>query len=296
MATESSDGFWTEPRFKMAAMGVGTLLFALLLMFSFGYELSLPRKPKKPKAISAERFSQRFDRNPAAWAGYLEMDARTYGVPKPEPSELMGVFKYRLDSDAHFLSLAKGGKKSLEVAGLRLELSKQDIRGRTKKQMVLSIENTTNRPLAYRVITRPSKGTQACSQKKKLRHNAIAVLPGGVERRSECIYRKGWKLKIKRVETLELPLLSYHYVSRLFPAQVGYESRVVAGHRPPRGEECRLILPASTSRGIESGSVAWRDIIDFYARHRCETYTFPINYTHFTKPGEVELPVAGGRR
>jgi hypothetical protein len=162
--------------------------------------------------------------------------------------------------------------------------------------MVLSIENTTDTALAYKIDTRPSRGTQACQQKEDLIHNAMAVAAGDAELRSECIYRSGWKLKIRKVETVELPPVSYHYVSRLPAPQIGIERRATRGHRPPRGKSCQLVLPATVAKGIESGETPWLDVVDFYARHRCETYTFPGSYKAIQQAGEVELPAAGARR
>jgi hypothetical protein len=288
----------TDQPFWIVAGAGGVALFALLLFTTFGYELRLPKSPARPKTsvASAERWSEGVDRNPAAWAKYLEMDARAYGAPKTSPEEMKRAFEYRASSRESMLVPGDDAESTVEVAGLRLHVSVQDIKGRTKRMLVLQIENTTDTPLAYKVDTRPSRGTSSCPQKDELVHNAMAIAPGDVETRSECIYRSGWKLKIKSVETMALPELAFHYVSRLPPPQVGYERRVAEGHKPPRGELCSLILPGSIASGIESGALKWRDLVDFYARHRCETYTFPDSYKHFERDGERELPAAGARR
>jgi hypothetical protein len=296
MATDPGS-FWNEPRYKMAVSGGGVVLFVLLLFTTFTHELTVPRKPSRPKVsvASAERFSESVDRTPAIWRNYLERDAQKYGVDAPDPDSMKEPFRYRADDKGWLLVPGKDGN-SVEVAGLRLTVSKRDMRGSNKKLMVLSIENTTDVALAYKIDTRPSRGTQACQQKEDLTHNAMAVAAGDAELRSECIFRRGWKLKIKKVETVELPPVSYHYVSRLAASQVGYERRVVRGHKPPRGATCQLVLPAILAKGIESGEIPWRDVVDFYARHRCETYTFPDSYKAIQRAGEVELPAAGARR
>ena len=36
----------------------------------------------------------------------------------------------------------------------------------------------------------------------------------------------------------------------------------------------------------------WRDIVDFYGRHRCETYRFPTGYRAFTRKGQWAVPVS----
>ena len=66
--------------------------------------------------------------------------------------------------------------------------------------------------------------------------------------------------------------------------------RVARGHKPPRGENCQLVLPASVVRGIADGEIPWRDLVDFYARHRCETYTVPASYRAIQRAGEIALP------
>ncbi|RMH39781.1 MAG: hypothetical protein D6689_15650 [Deltaproteobacteria bacterium] len=294
----SADPFWTDKRARAAAIGGGVVLFAGLWLATFRYDFEVPPRPPKPKptAISAARFSESVDRNPAAWAAYLEMDARTYGVAQPTPADMAQVFPYRSDTQRHVLDPADDAHRAVEVAGLRLEASIAEQPGRPERALVLRIENRTDAFVAYRVVTAPTRGTQHCMRKLHLAHNALALEPRGVAVRSECLYRDGLKLAIKSVETMAIPPLSYFYVSRLFPPQVGYDRRVVQGHKPPRGDECRLILPAVITNGIRSGAVTWRDLIDFYARHRCDTYTFPIGYKHFERPEQVPLPAAGARR
>ena len=44
--------------------------------------------------------------------------------------------------------------------------------------------------------------------------------------------------------------------------------------------------------GLERGEIGWRDLVDFYARHRCQTYQFPISYRAFSAEGAMRLPVA----
>jgi hypothetical protein len=269
-------------------------LVVLLTLVGFRYELTIPDKPPRPRRTneSARAASNDIGRNPAVYGSYLAKDAETYGVGAVAPDALKKVFAYKIDDQEHEL---EPGKKndSIEAAGLRLTVTLKDMAGGTKRMMMLRIENLTDKPLAYRVATWPDKGTQPCHQKEDSRHNALAVAARDVEMRSECIYRSGWKLVVKKVETMALPDLSYHYVSRLVPPQLGIDSRTARGHRPPRGEPCRLILPAEVGRGLEEGSIGWRDLIDFYARHRCDTYVFPAGYKAFTTDDERPLPAAG---
>jgi hypothetical protein len=294
--TSRAQKFWDEQKTRYATMAGGAVLFLVLLVFGLDYQLALPAKPPRPKvtAAGAAKYAAGVDRTPEAWLNYLRMDARGFAVPAPSPDELSDVFAYRSDEQARMLD--PKGQRTLEAAGLRLTVAVKEQSNRHKKLLVLQIENLTGRHLAYRVETYPTKGTQVCADKEDLTHNAMALAPGGMEMRSECIYRDDWKLKIKRVETVELGALSFHYVSSLAPAELGYERRASRGHAPPSGRKCSLFLPAAITRGVESGDIEWRDLIDFYARHRCQTYAFPVGYKAFGRPKERPLPAAPARR
>jgi len=58
----------------------------------------------------------------------------------------------------------------------------------------------------------------------------------------------------------------------------------------PEGERCAFALPQAVRSGLERGEIGWRDLIDFYARHRCETYHFPYDYRAFKKDNERSVP------
>jgi hypothetical protein len=291
-------GFLSDELFRLLVGVAGAALAIALFFVGFQGKLSPPPKPPQPvvKAASAAAYMARVDRTPAAYKEFLARDAEEAGVPVPSVDELSTYFEHRLDTTERTLEPGDDKDAELETAGLRLRLATRDIAGRTKQMMVLQVENLTDRALAYRVDTAPSRGTVPCAEKEELSHNAIALEPHGMEMRSECIYRKGWTLKVTRVETIELPPLSYHYVSRLFPAHIGLERRVVEGHRVPGHRPCTLVLSAQVSRALAEGTTAWRDLIDFYARHRCETYSFPDSYKAVEPGARLELPAAGARR
>jgi hypothetical protein len=126
-----------------------------------------------------------------------------------------------------------------------------------------------------------------------LAHDAIVVGRGKQVQRTECIYRSGMSLAIERVESVALPPLSSAYVSRLPPAAFGADARMARGHRPdlPAGMAvCSTVASQSVRSDIENGTIAWRDLVDFYARHSCETYQFPEGYKAFEKNGARTLP------
>jgi hypothetical protein len=49
-------------------------------------------------------------------------------------------------------------------------------------------------------------------------------------------------------------------------------------------------VPQAVRSGLERGEIGWRDLIDFYARHRCQTYQFPLLYRAFKIDGERPVP------
>src|SRR5262249_54492597 len=147
----------------------------------------------------------------------------------------------------------------------------------------LRIENKTDHHLAYRILATMPLDPRGCVEKVDLPHNAVALAPLEVVERTECGRAVG-SLTIDRVETVELPALAYLYASQVQPAHIGLDARETHGHKPPRGSVCTDIPEQAILRGTEKSVVSWRDVIDFYARHDCHSYIFPVGYHAFTKP------------
>ncbi len=289
----------TEQAFRAIVIGGGVVWFILLFAVGFTHDLSVPKRPPRPPepdVKSATKFSDDVDRSPDAWAKYLSMDARAFGLGAVEPAELTQVLPRQVDEDTHILS-ADEGSNELVSSGLRLRFVVRDVGGTPTRLMALQVENMTDGALAYRIDTMPSNGTQGCKLADKMSFNAIAVEPHGIEMRYECVYRTDGSVKIKRIETLGLAPLSYHYVSRLDPAQIGIEKRHAKGHNVPREKRCSLIFPAAVHNALKANPTGvWRDMIDFYARHRCDSYVFPVGYKAFEQDGQVALPAPGSVR
>ena len=288
----------TDAAFRVA---LGTIILgsaALAARLGFVHDDDLPPIPPMPEAPRAEvetaRATAAIDRDPATYASHLADDSTTFGVePIATPADLSAVMEHR--SQPGRVVLEPGRKHArAEVLGLALTLSVEDIPGSPRRQLVLTVENTTSDPVAYRVVTQSSRGLGPCHAKSDIAHNAIALLPGEKARRSECIYRKGLKLFVDRVETVQLPRLSYYYVSALPPAAFGVAApdRLAGrGHRPAKSRSpCRVYPSAELLTALSSGETTWRDLVDFYARHPCRHYNFPIDYKAFEKDGETSLP------
>lgn len=225
-----------------------------------------------------------------SWRAGIERDAQTVGVATPTDTEMTKKLTYRLDDEARVIAPGEG---ALEVAGLRLTASAVNEAGSSRQAMILTVENLTDTALAYNVVTTPRPGGAACNQRTILGHDAIVVAAGGKQVRSECVYRPGMSLAIARVETLALGPLSSAYVSRVPPAAINADPRLTRGHRPdlPAGMGvCSTVASQSVRADIENGTITWRDLVDFYARHSCQAYQFPEGYKAFDKDGARPLP------
>ena len=96
---------------------------------------------------------------------------------------------------------------------------------------------------------------------------------------------------VSKVETMELLPLQSWYLDQVPPEVLGVEPRVAAGHRGAKSA-CSTVVPALVRSLEERGEITWRDLADFYARHRCQTYQFPSSYRAFKNDGERGLPAA----
>jgi len=102
-------------------------------------------------------------------------------------------------------------------------------------------------------------------------------------------------LYLTKVETMEIPPLSAWYLAQLPPRLVGIEDQVARGHRGLAAREpCVASVSQVVQSGIESGDITWRDLVDFYARHRCQTYQFPSSYRAITSDGQRSIPAVDG--
>ena len=53
---------------------------------------------------------------------------------------------------------------------------------------------------------------------------------------------------------------------------------------------CFQVMECDDRTLLDQWMANWRDLVDFYARHRCETYTFPEGYRAFERDGARPLP------
>jgi hypothetical protein len=278
----------SETQYRIVVLGVGALLVALVARVRFCGEVDLPPKPAKPAAVAADpkNFEATVARSSDGYSRHLAKDSKSVGIrPAATVQDMAKVLEY--ESETKKVKLEPGD--SYEAAGLRLTVKVGKVKGKGRKHMILAVENTTHAPLAYRIESASSAGRRSCRKKKDLPHNAIAIAAGAQVERTECIFHKRDKLKIESVETMKLSPLAYAYVSALEPDKIGSS---IKGHRQPHPElACRMLLAEATKRAYEEGRVEWRDTMDFYARHRCKSYSMPLGYKAFQRDGEQNLPV-----
>lgn len=225
----------------------------------------------------------------------VDEDRAALGLPKLRslaPLRRPHPYALELSEPRRLRAGKKLSSKSLELklVARKLWLGPRG-RGVRTRHAVLRIANATNHHLAYRIQTRIAGH---CERKTYIAHNAIALAPREAVERTECLMPRKPVLVIERIETMQLTPLGYHYVSRLSPGRIGYDTRTSSGHRYERAERCKLIPWRTIRSGLRADEVAWRDIIDFYARHNCDEYTFFVGYRWSAK-GIETLPAAADR-
>jgi hypothetical protein len=281
-------GWMTDQQFRLA-----TLVGALALVVLIGYlrfcgSVSLPAKPPPPTGPTGTQ-SQLLGKStasPTVYKGYLDSDAAAAGVPAPTPEQMAKKLPYRVDEARHVL---EPGKPPIEAAGLRIRLE------RAADSLVMVIENKLDSAIAYQVVSAPSTGASACSKASPLPFNAMVIAKGGSERRTECVHRDGLAIIVTKIETIEVSPLSAWYLSQVPPSVVGIEQRLARGHQGLQGSApCSPVVSQVVRTGLERGEIGWRDLADFYARHRCQTYPFPASYRALKSDGELALPVVVG--
>jgi hypothetical protein len=273
----------TDAQYRIAVVVAGLgLIVAMTALRWFG-ELSLAAKSPPPSAPSGTS-SELLTRSSASRAVYLDLvarDAAVAGAPVPTLDELSRTLPYRVDEVRHVLDV---GQPALEAAGVRLRAV------RLPEGLGLEITNATGSDIAYEVATATIPATQ-CSTASILAFNAMTIRKGMHETRVECVWHDGIALAVTRIETVELAPLSAWYLDHVPPSVVGIEPRVARGHLAPgSAPRCASALSQAVRSGLERGEIGWRDLVDFYARHRCQTYQFSSTYRALKLDGERGIP------
>jgi hypothetical protein len=268
---------------------IGVIVGAAVLVLGitavrFCGSVDVPAKIDAPtiRRTPASRLLEESNASPTIYQDHLAKDAGQAGLKAPTYQEMTRRLRFRVDEGRRVLEI---GDPPIEAAGLRLEVR------RSGDAIVLAIENRTPAALGYVVVTEPTPKIAGCTSVPALSFDAMVIGHGQTEVRVECVWRPGIAIAVTRVETVELSAMSAWYLSQVSPVLVGIEPRITRGHREVRkGERCITLMSQAVRAGIENGEIGWRDLVDFYARHRCQTYQFPPSYRAFTVDGERTIP------
>jgi hypothetical protein len=265
----------SDTQFRAGVVIAGIAIVVAISAVRFCGRLSLPAKPPPPPVLATSReLAAQQAASPAVYQDFLARDAARAGIAAPSIDDMARVLPHHVDDARHVLEVEGAPHALAPIDGLALE-----------------IENTTGVDLAYQIVTQPIAGAN-CTRAPVLPFNAMVVTRGHRETRVECAWRAGISLAVLRIETLEVPPLSVWYLNHVAPGAVGIDPRVARGHHVDTSEPCALVMPQAVRSGLERGEIGWRDLVDFYARHRCQTYQFPMKYRAFRTDGEHGLPAA----
>lgn len=275
----------------VAAGGVG--LVAALVFLRFCGDLGVPPKPPRPSYDDLpEKVAREMNASTDVYIQQVDRDALAAGVTTPSLEDMARAYTWRTDTTRRVLT---AGGAPVVAAGLKLSAISHRIEG-SEQLFSLVIENPGTAAVAYSVDTEVSSGNSLCQNRTLLPHNGNVIPAGGKQVRGECVFKKNLELYVERVESAEIPPLAAYYLSLVPPQALGAEDRVGGGHRPqlPAGvSACNVSISQSVRSGLEDGTLGWRDLADFYARHNCTRYAFVDGYRAFTKDGERDLPATG---
>ncbi|HEX3763127.1 MAG TPA: hypothetical protein VHW23_30730 [Kofleriaceae bacterium] len=273
----------TDTQFRIGVGVAGIALVVAITAVRFCGRVSLPLKPPPPAVPhgTSSELLTKSSASPVMYQDFVARDAAAAGVRAPTLDELSRKLPYRVDDARHVLEV---GQPPLAIAGVQLRAI------RVEDGLALEIANATASHLAYDVVTAPEPAA-GCNAAPVRLFNAMTIRPNGREIRIECGWHDGIALAVSKVETVEVHPLSAWYLDHVPPSAVGIEPRIARGHQPPEtGAPCAFALPQAVRSGLERGEIGWRDLIDFYARHRCQTYQFPLSYRAFRSDGERSVP------
>lgn len=285
-----------------ALLGIGVAVCAVVIVVAVVslrfLQKEPPPPPPAPPPAPAESVGRIIRYSPEYYKALTEEDAKRYKVATLDPAALAQPLTYAAELGAP--RAMKVQRDTLETPHLKLvsRVIKEWARtpsgqGFKYEHIVLSITNRTDKPVAYFVPTTVNH-PENCQSQGAIEHNAIALKPGETVERTECLWHKNQTLRIDAVEAMELTWLGYYYVSRLNPVQIMLDARTAAGHRVPApAKECSFVPWRDIQASSEEAHTRWADVIDFYARHNCDEYSFFRGYRRWTAPGKLPARAAG---
>jgi hypothetical protein len=275
----------SDAQFRMSVVACAIVLGLGIGAVRFCGSVSLPAKPAPPANETGGASKDLLTKSSVAqpvYEDFVRKDAAEAGVPAPTYEEMTKKLAFRSDETRHVLEV---GQPPIEVAGLQLAAVIAN------ETLALEMKNTTSENLGYYIKTSPTPNSGECNRARPLPLDVMVIGKGEKQTRVECVYREGMALVVEKVQTVETSPLSAYYLRQVPPALVGVEERVAKGHVAPKSKEpCSPILSQAVRTSFERGQIDWRDLADFYSRHRCQTYSFPLGYRAFTEDGQHPVP------
>ncbi len=276
----------TDARFRLGVITGAIVLGLGIGSVRFCGSVSLPPKPAMQSNVSgtSTQLLTKSTGAPAVYQDFLTRDATAAGIVTPAYEDMTKKLAFRADESRHVLEV---GQPPIEVAGLRIAAVQAN------ETLALEITNTTTTDLGYVIKSEPTPNIANCNKARPLPLNAMVIEKGAKETRVECVYKEGLAVALTKVETVEVSPLSAYYLRQVPPALVGLDERVSRGHVGPKTKEpCSSMVSQAVRTGLERGEIGWRDLADFYSRHRCQTYSFPLGYRAFTEDSQRPVPAA----
>jgi hypothetical protein len=299
MPPRDRDGGTLSPN---ATLVVGLAVCAALVVLAvvtmrFTHREPPPAAPPPTAQPLGAAMSGTLKFDPSYYRATIERDAAAYKVQAPPTEalsrplvyadELAAPRKLKVDHDqldTPHLHLATRVRKEWSLSGSAARMRVEHV--------MLTITNKSAGPIAYRVETHIAD-EERCRNKAVLAQNAIALRPGETIERSECLSGRGSTLEVNAIEVMELSDLGYYYVSRLVPHQILLDERTSAGHEVPNKLPLCNFIPwrdiHAATQGGPNGKrgIGWADVIDFYARHDCDEYSYFPTYRRWTTAGTL---------
>ena len=271
---------FSDAQFRGGVIAGAVILVAAIAGIRFFGSVSLPDKPRPstPTGTSTELLTK----GAATTNIYLELlskDAANAGTQAPTIDEMSIEFPYTLDQARHVIEVGQAATQ-VGVLAMRAE--------RSGDLLVLEIKNVSKDTLAYHIATEIVPAA-SCTNARPLPINANVIAPEETIVRTECMFREGTAVVATRIETMRLSSLSAYLLDQVPPATLGVAPVIARQHRFPR-ERCATNLSRNVQSQMEKGEITWRDLADFYARHRCQTYQFPAEYRAVTKDAPRAIP------
>lgn len=209
-------------------------------------------------------------------------DAAAFGVPTEGVVDAVygaQVYAVELEQATVLAPNRSWSSPHLKVTALLDKVAYQKLGATVSaRHSIAVVENISQTPLAYRVhVTSEARGR--CEVHGARQHNAMALMPG--EKAEIVVCAGGGKIRVQRVEILEISALGHRYLSRVPPRAVGVDSLSAHAHAPVAGTQpCETVDVAGLSLWVRDGTVGWADIVDFYSRHSCDRFRYFPEYRH----------------